>query len=134
MSKTQLTTQEKARINFVKHLASLIYPDYKGRKFRIHEQETYHLENYWDGGSRTYSVAIDFKGNRVIMPSPETLNPYNKEAHLDFTIPPGIGILEHVFFCGKDLGICLVLGTGQTQLTDASHQENIRQYFLTSPK
>jgi hypothetical protein len=123
MSKTQLTTQEKARIDFVKRLAKLIYPDYNGRKFRIFEQGSYHLENYWDGGSRTYSVAIDLKGNRVMMPSQESQNPYHKEAHLDFVIPEGVGILEHSFFCGKDMGISLVLGTGQTKTLENSYQK-----------
>jgi hypothetical protein len=129
MSKTQMTSQEKARINFIKHLASLIYPDYKGRKFGFYEQEVYHLENYWDGGSRTYSVAIDFKGNSVMMPSQESQNPYRKEAHQDFVIPGGVGILEHRIFCGKDLGIYLVLGKDQTNLFSNSYQN-----LLTSPK
>ena len=123
MTKTQLTTQEQARVNLVKHLAKAIYPDYNGRKFRIREQESYQPCNYWDGGSRTYCVAVDFKGSRIIMPSHESQVPWNHQAHQSFIIPQGIGILEHTYFCGHDLGITLVLGTGETKALDSFHQK-----------
>ena len=118
----KLTTQEKARIDFVKHLAKIIYPDYTGRKFGISYENFYYPQNYWDGGSRVYCVAVDFKGNRVIMPSHESQVPYNQQAHQSFRIPPGVGILEHRIFCGKDCGITLVVGVGETKVLEDSYQ------------
>jgi len=128
MAKTQLTTQEQAQINFVKDLAKAIYSDYNGRKFHIQKQESYQPSNYWDGGSRTYSVAIDFRGQRVLMPTHESTVPWNKQAHDSFEIPQGVGILEHTYFCGKDMGITLVIHPNQTLSL-----ENNSQNLLDKP-
>lgn len=122
MAKTQLTTQEQAHIDFVKKLAKAVYPDYNGRKFRIRKQETYQPENYWDSGSITYCVAIDFRGSKVMMPSQESTNPFNQAAHKAFVIPQGVGILEHSYFCGKDMGITLVIRTDQTNFFENNSQ------------
>ena len=93
--------------NLVKKLAKVVYPDYNGRKFSAEVKNHYYPSDYWDGGSRDYMVAIDLKTGRVVEPSSDAKNPYNALAHKDFDIPAGVGILEHSFFCGKDLGIRL---------------------------
>ena len=99
--------ENKSISNLVKKLAEVAYPEYSGRKFSASVKSRYYPEDYWGGGSRNYMVAIDLHTGRIMEPSTDATNPYNALAHKEFDIPPGIGILEHCIFCGKDLGIRL---------------------------
>jgi hypothetical protein len=81
----------------------------RSRKFRVVEQKTYSLRNYWDGGSREYAVALDLATGRWKMPSELTANPFEAQAHATIEIPQGIGILTHQIFCGQDVGIVLYI-------------------------
>jgi hypothetical protein len=91
----------------VKSLAKVAYPDYKGRKFSAEVKRQYYVSNHWDGGSRSYMVAIDLYTGKIAEPSHESTVPFNSLAHTCIDIPPGIGILEHCIYCGKDIGIRL---------------------------
>ena len=99
--------ENKQIAQLVKKLSKVIYPKYNGRKFSAEVKSRYFPSNFWDDGSRNYMVAIDLKTGRILEPSDDAKNPYNSLAHKDFDIPPGVGILEHSFFCGKDIGIRL---------------------------
>lgn len=79
----------------------------RGRKFRIVERRSYTMENYWDGGTREYAVALDLATGETREPSTLTTNPMRSQAHAEFEIPQGIGILVHGIYCGKDCGITL---------------------------
>lgn len=78
---------------------------YKGRIWKTQPLESYHPSNYWDGGSRSYFVAVLRDGMKVAVPSDDTHNPFKALAHGSFPIPRGVVIMEHVIFCGKDRGI-----------------------------
>jgi hypothetical protein len=95
----------------VKKLAKVVYPNYNGRKFSAEVKARYFPSDFWDDGSRNYMVAIDLKTGRIVEPSDNAKNPYNIIAHTGFDIPAGVGILEHSFFCGKDLGIRLYVSS-----------------------
>jgi hypothetical protein len=102
-----MTNTEKSIRNTVKGLAKVAYPDYKGRKFSLAIKQKYYPSNYWDGGSRNYMVAVDFQTGRIVEPSEKSTIPFEPISGKAFDIPPGVGILEHTFYCGKDLGVCL---------------------------
>lgn len=89
----------------VKALAKLCFPAYKGRKFSSSERATYAMEDYWDGGSRKYAMAVDLATLKVSAPCRAARNPMNGLAHAEIAILAGVAIVEHVFFCGKDCGI-----------------------------
>jgi hypothetical protein len=97
--------------NLVKKLAKVVYPEYNGRKFSAEVKSKYYLSNYWDGGSRNYMVAIDLLTGRIAEPSHGSTVPFNSIANTCIDIPPGIGILEHSFFCGKDMGVRLYVSS-----------------------
>jgi len=85
----------------------MAYPDYQGRLFKVVERKSYHMQDYWDEGSRYYCCAVDLKTGQIIPPSSDSRNPYRDAAHLSFDIPTGVGILQHSIVCGKDRGITL---------------------------
>jgi len=81
------------------------YPDYKGRKYRVEYRENYYMQNYWSEGSRYYCKAVELSSGRVVDPAHISTNPFRKEAHATIGIPEGVCIVEHIFFCGKDMGL-----------------------------
>jgi len=103
-------------LDYVKQSGRCCYPSYRGRKWSIGFQESYQMENYWDGGSRTYAVAIDLVTRQIKKPSDLTTSPFNKEAGASFEIPPGIGIVENIIFCGVQFGIRLVIRPDETKV------------------
>jgi hypothetical protein len=105
-----ITIETKEAKKLVKDLAKVAYPGYTGRKFKVCVEKTYYMQNYWDGGSRNYCVAVDLSSGKVVEPSPDTTTPWNACANTSFAIPPGVGILERSIFCGKEMGIRLYVG------------------------
>ena len=95
----------------IRDILEASFPDYKGRKFRIRVEEKYFMSNYWSGGSRTYVKALGLKSGKLVAVEPDwkTTNPMRPEAHAEFFIPSNIILVEHTFFCGKDLGISIVV-------------------------
>lgn len=89
----------------VKELIQRTYPEYRGRKVKIVQRDTYHMSDYWSGGSRTYVVAVNLANMQVEHHKGVSSNPFNDSAHDSFSIPDGVAMVEHVIFCGKDLGI-----------------------------
>lgn len=104
----------------VKALAKVAYPDYRGRKFSVRQTRTYTMEDYWDGGSRCYAVAVDLATGKMAASQPVARNPFNAAAHATFEIPAGVGILERHVFCGKDVGITLHVAAPAVALTSAA--------------
>lgn len=93
----------------VKRLAKLAYPKYKGRKFYLEVRSKYMMENYWDGGSRSFVKAVNLATGEVRDPAPASTNVYDPRAHGEIGIPAGIALVEHAYFCGKDCGIRVVV-------------------------
>jgi hypothetical protein len=81
------------------------FPEYRGRKWQFQFATEYHLQNYWSGGTIYEAVAINLATGEVIAPVWETTNPFSSVAHQTVEIPPDVAIIEHIRFCGKDMGI-----------------------------
>lgn len=101
MTNNKMTAEQKK-------LALSAFPGYRGRKFSVRTSRTYRMEDYWDGGSRTYVKAVDVATGRVGEPAAMVHNPMNGAAHAEFAIPAGVALIEHSFFCGKDCGLTFV--------------------------
>lgn len=101
-------------LEVVKKMGKIAYPDYKGRKWSLEFGSSYQMQNYWDGGSKTYAMAINLSTGQVSQPSAATTNPFREAAHAQIEIPPGFGIIEHTIFCGKDVGISLRIRPDET--------------------
>jgi len=103
--------ESKVKKSQVKHILRITFPEYEGRKFQVEERKTYHMQDYWDGGSRRYIKAVRIVNSRLQVASPiyEAQNPFRPQAHSEFEIPSDILLVEHCIFCGKDLGIRFIL-------------------------
>jgi len=101
----------KLRKKDVADIVKATYPDYKGRQFELAFQERYYMSDYWSGGSRTYVTALKLENGQLGLSSPDVVahNPFNQKAHSEFDIPKNVMLVERVFFCGKDLGIRIVV-------------------------
>lgn len=101
-----METKSKVKAStLAKKIARACYPSYKGRTIAVESKETYYMADFWDGGSRAYCIGYNLETRQIL---PHVLNasvPWNDLAHRSFTIPAGIAIVEHTFFCGKDMGI-----------------------------
>ena len=82
---------------------------YDGKKFKAHvcEQMTIPMTaGLWDGGSRDkYSVIRSVDGAEI-SPISHNAAPWNSERR-DVTVQlePGIAVVEHSMFCGKDMDL-----------------------------
>jgi len=92
-----------------------LFREYRGRKpVRIREAKSYHVSDYWSEGSRTYCFFVDattgeyLPTDRVGFTPQTAANPFGLRTG-SFTMKPGIAVVENVIFCGKDLGIRVVL-------------------------
>jgi hypothetical protein len=95
----------RARSNpTIRRIIDLTYPEYRGRKVAIQPWNgPTHLQNYWDGGTRSYWRLIDPVNSRIA--DGGTDNPFTAEAHERWDLPDGMIAVEHVYFCGHDLGL-----------------------------
>lgn len=88
----------------VKRVIAATFPEYRGRKVKAqYWRGPRRLENYWDGGTRSYYVAIRIEDGAVA--DFGTDNPFHQSAHEPVDLPSGVLLIEHVIFCGKDLGL-----------------------------
>lgn len=77
------------------------------RKVRVFIQKTYLVSNYWDGGSRNYCEFLNLEtldtATNVAFTKQTQGNPYNLDVGT-VDITPDFVVVEHIIFCGKDLG------------------------------
>jgi hypothetical protein len=93
---------------FLEKIKNLTFPGYHGKKFKLHivsnDYKT-RLDNYWDGGSRTYSAIVDILNEKIQVPTNDTSNPFKQAAHQDYLLPDNCILIQHDIFCGKDMGL-----------------------------
>lgn len=104
----------------IKQIVAQCYPAYKGRRpVRIDVRETHRVWDFWDGGSRDYTVFYDLGTGRVAPSSAikavegmtqKQGNWFNLPiSDGPVTIPPGVIVVIHSIFCGKDVGIRIIV-------------------------
>lgn len=99
-----------AEVRFIdcERLIRLAFPGAKSRRtVKFDQRKSYHVSDYWDGGSRDECRFINLKTMQVIsaqeVPALTEGNIYNL-ANGDVELSPGYIVVEHCIFCGKDLG------------------------------
>lgn len=99
----------------VKHILEKTFPEYRGRKFKLAFATGYQMQDYWSGGSRIYVKAVNEEG-KVAHPSQMVHNPWKDAAHAEFDLPKNMLLVEHAFFCGKDMGIRIIAHPNSTMV------------------
>ena len=110
------TTTSISRTAPVKRILAATFPEYRGRKIRLSVSDRpLDVRSCWDGGSRSYFTFVRLD-TFVVMEMPAQSAFDKRVTGADaVTLPPGCACVEHIYFCGKDLGITIHVGT------DASH-------------
>jgi hypothetical protein len=101
----------------VRRIIQAAFPGAKTRRpVRVRICQSYHVNDYWDGGSRTYSVFVRLSDLSVMssaaMPKASRQvagNPFGLPIG-DIEIGEGFAVVEHSIFCGKDMGYRIVVG------------------------
>lgn len=92
----------------IARIVSRCFPSYHGKKVRL---DTLTLpksvRSYWDGGSRDYFVFYELSSGKTL--PVHSNHPFFEPQHPDTvtSLPPGVVIVEHSIFCGKDTGITI---------------------------
>lgn len=93
-----------------KEVGLIAFPEYRGRKFRLEYRDSVTLHGrYWSGGSKSDWMAVNLETRQAFAPeiggfeNPPQFGGLRSDPKID--IPPGVAIVEHVIFCGKDLGL-----------------------------
>lgn len=95
----------------VRSIISAAFPDYRGRKVLIVPcTRPLDVRSYWSGGTRSYFVFVNLA--TISRENPSTLEVPQQSA-FDRRVPgaeavelrPGFVCVEHVIFCGHDLGL-----------------------------
>jgi hypothetical protein len=109
----------------VRRIVQAAFPGSKSRRtVKLCERTSYHVTDYWDGGSRNEARFIQLSTLEALSSESvprearqQQANPYNLPIY-DITLQPGFVVVEHCWFMGKSLGYriyhCsnLQLGTG----------------------
>lgn len=79
------------------------------RNVKVSVRESYHVHDFWDGGSRDECRFVELSTLRVIAAEQITAlrdQPWNvyRLPNGDVAMVSGVAVVEHVIFCGKDLG------------------------------
>lgn len=94
----------------VKAVALKAFPEYRGRKFFFEVQKyPLDLRSSWQGGSRDFFKFVRLSDQHsVAIPAQSGFDP--AIAGLDaVTIPEGFACVQHTIFCGKDLGLTVII-------------------------
>ena len=89
-------------------ILDVTFPEYNGRKIALEcaEKITFWDTN-WGGGTRKQYKAIKHKGQVAQLPVPAPwVNPFEGTT---FDMQPGLAIVTHSIFCGKDCGITITM-------------------------
>ena len=93
------------------HLMRAAFPSYMGRKFKLVVTDApQDVRSYWDGGSRGYFRFVALATGRVSDSVPAQSAFDQPIAGADRVIlPNGVGLVEHCFFVGNDMGLRLII-------------------------
>jgi hypothetical protein len=96
----------------IRKIVNATFPSYKGRKFQLSTDIPTRLDSYWSGGSRSFYSFYELNTGKVLdVGSNHPFFEAGKPRELE-TLPPGIVIVKHSIFCGKDMGITIYANSG----------------------
>jgi hypothetical protein len=107
----------------VKSVCAVAFPDHAGRKVQIKYGVTsINMSSYWDGGSKSTFAVIRLSDNKPCR-VPTNHPVFDRVTGVDnFLIPDGFVVVEHIIFCGNDLGLRIHV-PGPAPLLEAANSE-----------
>jgi len=123
----------------IQRIVRATFPSYKGKKFKLSTDVPSRLDSYWEGGSKSSFAFYELATGKQFSvatnhPFFEKNNPRDLEA-----LPPGVVLVKHSIFQGKDMGITIY--TNPEQLTpllppkqEITENERIVLYYTRSLK
>ena len=95
----------------VRRIVQAAFPGAKSRRtVKLTAKTSYHVQDYWDGGSRYYCRFVRLDDLSVLtsesVPRKERQqvgNPFGLPIY-DIDLTPGFVVVENAIFCGKDIG------------------------------
>ena len=91
----------------VEKIGRAAYPEYTGRKFRVQVVDhPINVKSYWDGGSRSFYRFIKLADVSSVFEVPaQSMFDRQIEGAEAVSLVPGLACVRHSYFCGKDMGI-----------------------------
>ncbi len=91
----------------LKRIFKLVFPAYKGRTFAVEVQESpVDVASCWDGGTRSYFRLLRLSSGKMLTVSgANPMHPGTLSGKDTYTAKPGYVLVEHCYFCGKDMGL-----------------------------
>jgi hypothetical protein len=97
---------------------------YRGRRaVRLRSSKSYHVSDYWDGGSRTYSVfvnaetGIELSDSEASFQIQKIANPFHQRCG-SVELQCHIAVVENRIFRGKDMGISVIMHPDNPMILD----------------
>lgn len=87
----------------MKNLAKTLF-GYNGKKYKIVLSESCYVDSNWSGGSHTDTRVVSREQMKVASVETHWMDP-----HQLLTIPKGYFVVQHSYFCGKDMGITFIV-------------------------
>jgi hypothetical protein len=110
MNQVEFKKNDPKITKFARHFGS-----YRGRKpVRLRSCKSYHVSDYWDGGSRTYSVFVNVETGQTLSDSEvgfqmqAMANPFHQRIG-NVELQPHVAVVENRIFMGKDMGIYVIM-------------------------
>lgn len=101
-----MNTTLRLRKEQVRDIVARTFPDYRGRSFEMVVTETVYLDPYGGGGTRSDYFLLDTASGCVAPYRIPLGGPFaDKNAHRQVPLPANAVLIEHLRFCGKDMGI-----------------------------
>jgi hypothetical protein len=92
----------------VERLVQVAFPGARSRRtVKIDQRASYHVSDYWDGGSRDECRFVKLATMQVISAKEVAALTNGHIYNLAFGevwLSPGYIVVEHCIFCGKDMG------------------------------
>jgi hypothetical protein len=85
-----------------------VFPEYHGRKWRANVTTNVQMyDTYWSGGTRNQYRAVNLETGMIGEPGSGAFGNFLDPREPTVELPPGVAIVEHSMFMGKDVGITI---------------------------
>jgi hypothetical protein len=100
-----------------------VFPEYNGRRWRaVVETSTSLDDTYWSGGTKSEYRGINLVTGEIMSARAGSFGTFYNPREPVAELAPGLAIVEHSFFTGKDMGITIHI-----------HPANVAQLRLSAP-
>jgi hypothetical protein len=111
----QETRPMKIAFSQVASLIRIAFPEAKTRRpVGVRLGSSYTVRDFWDGGTRDEARFVELSTGRVVSPQDVPALREGRGYRLamgEVTVADGYAVVEHSWFCGKDCGYSILVGT-----------------------